>query len=472
MSSPKARRQLGCLTLVVVAVVLVPAAGVHWLLQGLRGGPLPPQRSTRPVRSVENNAQNVAVTGCGLRVRAAYYTDYLHVEEARAWWEGLRFAPEGPSPIASVTVQVQEQSGAKRRLVMQAREVVELRDLPCDEPAALFIEGDNSSGHYAWPTRPVAPEVEVLELSVRPLRTVQGVVESAQGGAPIEGASVYSRSGVDHPRTGADGRFTWVGGAGPMSRDDPDTAASGPAWLGATAPDFYDGDTTVPVAADHDTPTEVTIALRPNHDVVVRCEFPDATGCPGELWCTGPLELSDWRWPCDPYHPSLSPLDADALVCKCPETGATLRGMGLAVAVPDDVDDVLLEPPGDAALSGQVIGIAPGHFRVVATLVPVGLLDLPASGSCSGALSPTPRAAGRSRACWLGIGWWRSGSSQATPTPTRGTRPNGRCGSPPTACRPPSSATSARSRCPQPAPSACAASTASRARRVGCRQIR
>ena len=379
MSTRNTRRQLGCLTLVALTVVLLPSAALYLLLGALRGAPLP-RGATEPREGLVNNdVPDDVPADCGLRVRAAYYTDYLSVPGEHPWQTRLRFAPEGPSPIGSVTVWVRPLGGDARRLVARAREVVELRGLPCGTSTEVGIEGDDDSAVGAIPSTADFSEAAVLELSARPSRTVEGVVVSTQGGAPVEGAFVYAETaGLSSARSGADGRFTWRGGVGPKARDDLDP--TGPVWLRAEAVGFDGAGAEVPSPAGPEAPPVVTLQLRPNHDIIVHCEFPDATGCPGELWCTGPLPLGGRQGRCQVGHPLLVERHPDAVLCACPSTGATLRGMGLLVAVPDGVRELTLEPPGGAGLRGQVLGLDPGSFHVRATRVPLALEDLPRGG--------------------------------------------------------------------------------------------
>jgi hypothetical protein len=391
MKPPSTRRLVLIFTFIAALVLLLPSAGLFWLLGALRGAPLPPSATVSRARAVENSVPDDVPTGCGLRVRAASYTDYLHVEGDRPALSGLRFAPEGPSPIDSVTVKVRTLRGAQRRLVVRAREVVELHDLPCGEWTEAHIEGDDDSGAGAIPTAADLSEAAVLELSVRPLGTLEGVVVSTRGGAPVAGAVVFDDMVFfGRTRSGADGRFTWRGGVGPKARDALNPAASGPTRLKAMAVGFDPGVAPVPAALGHEAPAELRLELRPNHDIIVRCDFPDATGCPGEITCTGPVPQVRGAGRCFDEALVSTQVDPDALLCDCPGSGATIRGMGLAVAVPDGAREVLLEPPGGAGLSGQVLGVEPGQAQVVATRAPLALEDLPRGGLVQRHAQPDP----------------------------------------------------------------------------------
>ncbi|MBL8618160.1 MAG: hypothetical protein JNM72_21285 [Deltaproteobacteria bacterium] len=401
---------LGCATLVLV----LPAATLALLLAALRDS-LPPPRPA--ARAWAAPAPLPAASGdCGLRVRVApaeaYVKEPPSAEAVRAFGElrasvrgapnegdvivahaqrsRLRFDPQGSQfeGAAVVRIEVERTGDAPASAPVQLEVPLGVEHpvggLPCGAFVRLSAWTDAAADLERFAD--VEPEDDaIVELRLRPLAPLKGRVLDADG-APVEGALVevaearadarpsapnagvrastapLRRSGwpMATARTGPDGRFALPLPRGPHHRgavgEEPELRVL------AVAEGALPAAAWVPAL---DAPTEpwpeVELRLAEARGVAVICQgFPDG-GCP-ELRCGGPMTPRFNAGECVIGDTALLPADdapAEArALCHCPDTDAVVRGGGLEVSVPDDVDLVVLDP-GDGGVKGLLLGHLP-----------------------------------------------------------------------------------------------------------------
>lgn len=366
---------LGCAALVVV----LPALGLRALLAGLRAelplvtGAPPPSADPVPV--------GPTVGTCAVELRAAPAAAYTIEPDPFSESTRLVFHPEVALPPGEVMVTLNLGLGhAPLSLTFPMGVVEPVIGLPCGWVTIdAQANGLARQGRAQW-LEPGA--VERVELALRPLGWVSGLVLDPDGAA-VEGASV---------RLGPPDRYeeewgtTWTAGdleppRGPVERwGSAQTDRAGRFTIEApTGPAPWEGDDdplklVVIASAEGYLPVRADLALRPSaqppalrlqladvRGVVVRCRGFRHGSCP-PLACGGALTPAFGAGGCGPADPSVtgdrgaSGLRAE--VCACPDVGAVVRGGGLELSVPDDVDEVLLDA-GGGSVRGVVAGWGP-----------------------------------------------------------------------------------------------------------------